>query len=133
MNTVQNFELYAPKLMEKREFFSSGHRACQGCGEVLGLRMIMKALGEDVVVSNATGCMEIISTAYPHTAWETPYIHVAFENAAAVGSGVEAGLKGPASQGQDRRPGCEVRGHRRGRRDRGYRPAVPFRRHGARP
>jgi pyruvate ferredoxin oxidoreductase beta subunit len=100
MNTVQNFELYVPKLVEKRELFSAGHRACQGCGEVLGLRMIMKALGEDVVVSNATGCMEIISTAYPHTAWETPYIHVAFENAAAVGSGVEAGLKALRRKGK---------------------------------
>ncbi|MCX5840309.1 MAG: pyruvate synthase subunit PorB [Deltaproteobacteria bacterium] len=100
MNTVQNFELYTPKLVEKREFFSAGHRACQGCGEVLALRLIMKALGEDVVVSNATGCMEIISTAYPHTAWETPYIHVAFENAAAVGSGVEAGLKALRRKGK---------------------------------
>jgi len=93
MNTVENFEIFAPKLIDKRELFSPGHRACQGCGEVLALRLIMKALGEDTVVSNATGCMEIISTAYPQTAWNVPYIHVAFENAAAVGSGVEAGLK----------------------------------------
>ena len=100
MNTVQNFEIYVPKLVEKREFISSGHRACSGCGEVLGLRLIMKALGEDVVVSNATGCMEIISTAYPTTAWQTPYIHVAFENAAAVGSGVEAGLKALRRKGK---------------------------------
>jgi len=100
MNTVQNFEIFAPKLIEKREFISSGHRACSGCGEVLGLRLIMKALGEDVVVSNATGCMEIISTAYPTTAWQTPYIHVAFENAAAVGSGVEAGLKALRRKGK---------------------------------
>jgi pyruvate ferredoxin oxidoreductase beta subunit len=100
MNTVQNFEIFVPKLVEKREFISSGHRACSGCGEVLGLRLIMKALGEDVVVSNATGCMEIISTAYPTTAWQTPYIHVAFENAAAVGSGVESGLKALRRKGK---------------------------------
>ncbi|MCK7493034.1 MAG: thiamine pyrophosphate-dependent enzyme [Comamonadaceae bacterium] len=53
-----------------------------------------------MVVANATGCMEIISTAYPQTAWEVPYIHVAFENAAAVGSGVEAGLKALRRKGQ---------------------------------
>jgi len=93
MSIVENFDLYAPKLVEKREFFCSGHRACQGCGEVLALRHICKALGDDVVVANATGCMEIISTFYPHTAWEVPWIHVAFENAAAVASGVEAALK----------------------------------------
>jgi pyruvate ferredoxin oxidoreductase beta subunit len=97
---VQNFEIFAPKLVDKREFFSSGHRACQGCGEVLALRLILKALGEDIVVSNATGCMEIISSAYPQTAWEVPYIHVAFENAAAVGSGVEAALKALRRKGK---------------------------------
>jgi pyruvate ferredoxin oxidoreductase beta subunit len=37
--------------------------------------------------------MEIISSPYPQTAWAVPWIHVAFENAAAVASGVEAGLK----------------------------------------
>lgn len=100
MSIVQNFDLYAPKLVEKREFFCSGHRACQGCGEVLALRHICKALGEDVVVANATGCMEIISSFYPHTAWEVPWIHVAFENAAAVGSGVEAALKALSRKGK---------------------------------
>jgi pyruvate ferredoxin oxidoreductase beta subunit len=100
MSTVQNFEIYVPKLLDKREFFSAGHRACQGCGEVLALRLIMKALGDDVVISNATGCMEIISSAYPQTAWEVPYIHVAFENAGAVGSGVEAALKALLRKGK---------------------------------
>jgi len=93
MNTVQNFEIFAPKLVDRKEYFSAGHRACQGCGEVLALRLLLKGLGDDVVVANATGCMEIVSSAYPQTAWLNPYIHVAFENAAAVGSGVEAGLK----------------------------------------
>ena len=100
MNTVQNFEIYAPKLVEREEFFSAGHRACQGCGEVLALRHLLKGLGPDTVVANATGCMEIISSCYPTTAWKTPYIHVAFENAAAVGSGVEAGLKALRRKGK---------------------------------
>jgi len=100
MSTVQNFEIYVPKLLDRREFFSAGHRACQGCGEVLALRLILKALGDDVVISNATGCMEIISSAYPQTAWEVPYIHVAFENAGAVASGVEAALKALRRKGK---------------------------------
>ena len=37
--------------------------------------------------------MEIISTPLPTTNWRLPWIHVAFENAAAVASGVESGLK----------------------------------------
>jgi len=93
MNSVSNFDLYAPRLAGKGEYFSVGHRACQGCGEALAIRLIAKALGEDAVVACATGCMEIVSSMYPSTAWGIPWIHVAFENAAAVGSGVEAGLK----------------------------------------
>ncbi len=99
-NIVQNFEIYVPKLLDREEYFSAGHRACQGCGEALALRLILKALGSDIIVSNATGCMEIISSAYPQTAWEVPYIHVAFENAAAVGSGVEAALKALRRKGK---------------------------------
>jgi len=90
---VENFDLYAPRLVDKEEYFSAGHRACQGCGEALAIRLMCKALGKDTVIINATGCMEVISSLYPTTAWRLPWIHVAFPNAAAVGSGVEAGLK----------------------------------------
>jgi pyruvate ferredoxin oxidoreductase beta subunit len=93
MNIVENFDLYAPRLVDKEEYFSAGHRACQGCGEALAIRMMCKALGSDTVIVNATGCMEVISSFYPTTAWNLPWIHVAFPNAASVGAGVEAGLK----------------------------------------
>ena len=93
MSIVENFDLYAPRLIDNKEYFSPGHRACQGCGEALALRLACKALGGDTIVSCATGCMEIVSSLFPTTAWELPFIHVAFENAAAVASGVEAGLK----------------------------------------
>ncbi|MBW2596630.1 MAG: pyruvate synthase subunit beta [Deltaproteobacteria bacterium] len=86
-------DLYAPRLVDKEEHFSAGHRACQGCGEALAIRLMCKALGKETVIVNATGCMEVISTMYPTTAWNLPWIHVAFPNAAAVGAGVEAGLK----------------------------------------
>ncbi|MBN1380853.1 MAG: pyruvate synthase subunit beta [Deltaproteobacteria bacterium] len=90
---VTDFDLYAPKLVEKEEYFVSGHRACQGCGEALAVRLMTKALGRNAVITCATGCMEIISSNYPFTAWKNPWVHVAFPNAASVGSGVEAGLK----------------------------------------
>lgn len=70
---------------------ASGHRACQGCGEVLALRLLMKALGRDFIAVSATGCMEVCTTPFPQSAWEIPWMHVAFENAAAVASGVDAG------------------------------------------
>jgi len=93
MNIVENFDLYAPRLVDKEEHFCAGHRACQGCGEALAIRLMCKALGKDTVIINATGCMEVISTMYPTTAWNLPWIHVAFPNSASVGAGVEAGLK----------------------------------------
>ena len=100
MNIVENFDLYAPRLINKKELLSAGHRACQGCGEVLGVRLMCKALGENTVIASATGCMEIVTSMFPTTAWEVPWIHVAFENAAAVASGVEAGLKGLRKKGK---------------------------------
>jgi pyruvate ferredoxin oxidoreductase beta subunit len=75
------------------EYVTSGHRACMGCAEVLALRLAMKALGKDTIMAMATGCMEIISTPLPLTCWAFPWIHVAFENTAAVAAGIEAALK----------------------------------------
>ncbi|MBP7763923.1 MAG: pyruvate synthase subunit beta [Syntrophaceae bacterium] len=100
MNIVENFDLFAPRLINKKELFSCGHRACSGCAEVLSVRLMCKALGDNTVVASATGCMEIVSSMFPTTAWRIPWIHVAFENAAAVASGVEAGLKALRKKGK---------------------------------
>ncbi len=84
--------------ISEKEFLAPGHRACAGCGATVGVRLALKALGKNTVAVSATGCLEVITTPYPETAWEIPWIHVAFENAAAVASGVERALK---SQGKD--------------------------------
>ncbi len=100
MNIVENFDLFAPRLINKNELLSSGHRACSGCAEVLAVRLMAKALGQNTVIAGATGCMEIVSSMFPTTAWRVPWIHVAFENTAAVASGVEAGLKALRRKGK---------------------------------
>jgi len=92
--------VYAYKLANRKEYFSPGHRACQGCAEALGVRLVGKALGRDTVVASATGCMEVTSTPLPFTNWNVPWIHVAFENAAAVASGAEAGMKALMRKGR---------------------------------
>ncbi len=74
------------------EYFSSGHRACAGCGEALALRHILKAAGKKTIVAQATGCMEVVSSPYPETAWNIPWVHSAFENVSAVASGIRAAL-----------------------------------------
>ena len=88
---LKSLELYTEHPEE--EFAVSGHRACQGCAEVLAIRLALKAFGRDTIMVMATGCMEIISTPLPTTCWTLPWIHVAFENAAAVASGAESALK----------------------------------------
>src|SRR3989338_5416565 len=73
--------------------FAPGHSGCPGCGPSMALIQICDTLGKDIIIVNATGCMEITSSQYPHTAWRVPYIHSLFENAPAVASGVAAALK----------------------------------------
>jgi pyruvate ferredoxin oxidoreductase beta subunit len=97
---LKDFKKFTPKTLPQEEPLVYGHRACQGCGEVLALRMVAKAIGSPMIAVSATGCMEIISSPYPQTAWAVPWIHVAFENAAAVASGVEAGLKALMAKGR---------------------------------
>jgi pyruvate ferredoxin oxidoreductase beta subunit len=75
------------------DLFSSGHKACAGCGPALTLQAILRATGANVLVTSSTGCMEIVSSQYPQSAWKVPWIHSLFENAAAVASGIEVALK----------------------------------------
>ncbi len=90
---MESLAIYVPRLVTTKEYFAPGHRACMGCGEVLAVRLVCKALGRDVIIANATGCMEIVSSQLPYTSWEVPWIHTLFENAASVASGIEAGIK----------------------------------------
>jgi pyruvate ferredoxin oxidoreductase beta subunit len=67
-----------------------GHSLCQGCGIPVVVRTVLSTIKRPTVVVNATGCLEVATTRYPTTAWNVPWLHVAFENAAAVASGVES-------------------------------------------
>ncbi len=73
--------------------FSSGHATCAGCGIPAIVRTVLGATDEQVIVSNATGCLEVTTTIYPATAWKVPYIHSVFGNAAATAAGIDAAIK----------------------------------------
>ncbi|OGP87211.1 MAG: pyruvate ferredoxin oxidoreductase [Deltaproteobacteria bacterium RBG_16_48_10] len=90
---TEKLDVFAVRTLTQREYFAPGHRACQGCAEALAVRLVAKALGRNAIVAAATGCMEIVSSPFPFTSWRVPWFHVAFENAAAVASGIESGLK----------------------------------------
>ncbi len=70
-----------------------GHATCAGCGIPAIVRTVLGATDEPVVVVNATGCLEVTSTLYPYSAWKVPWIHNAFENAAATAAGVDGAVK----------------------------------------
>lgn len=81
------------KDVPREEFFVSGHRLCQGCPEGMIARWVTKVTGKDCIIVSPTGCLEVSTSLFPETAWMVPWIHVAFENAAAVAAGIEAALK----------------------------------------
>ncbi len=82
------------------ERLSSGHRLCAGCGASIVVRQVLMGTKDPVVVAAATGCLEVGTSIYPYTAWEVPFIHNAFENAAATISGVETAYRALKKQGK---------------------------------
>ncbi|MFA5926439.1 MAG: thiamine pyrophosphate-dependent enzyme [Parcubacteria group bacterium] len=80
--------------------FAPGHATCAGCGIPAIVRTVLSATDDPVVVVNATGCLEVTSTLYPYSSWKVPYIHNAFENAAATASGVETAYRALMKRGE---------------------------------
>jgi pyruvate ferredoxin oxidoreductase beta subunit len=83
--------------LDRSNAITSGHRACQGCGEALGARYAidaaMRATSGQLVAVNATGCLEVFTTPYPETSWQLPWLHSLFGNAPAVATGVAAAFR----------------------------------------
>ncbi len=99
----------APKVPPLRQLskfrgkIAPGHRLCAGCvaGTIMRLMfMAAETAGYELVIANATGCVEVCTSVYPYTSWETSWIHSAFENAAATISGVEAAYKALKKKGR---------------------------------
>jgi len=78
------------ELAARKDPLTGGHRACAGCGAPIIVRQILMASKDPVVVTCATGCLEVVTTIFPYTAWTVPFLHNAFENSAATCSGIEA-------------------------------------------
>ena len=90
----QNVKETIKKTMNKnKQFISPGHNACAGCGQLSAVQAVMRGITKDTIIANATGCLEVTTTAYPESAWGLPWIHSLFENASAVASGISAALK----------------------------------------
>ena len=81
------------------ERFEGGHRLCPGCSHSIIVREMINATDDEIVVSTATGCLEVCTAIYPYTAWDVSWIHIGFENAAASISGAEAMHKARKAKG----------------------------------
>lgn len=68
------------------------HTACLGCAQIVAARLAIDQLGPNTIVVNSTGCLEVTTTTYPNSAWQVPWLHSTFANAAPVGSGIVAAL-----------------------------------------
>ncbi len=81
------------ELTKKVNPLTQGHRMCPGCGAPTAVRQALMGVDDPVVVVSATGCMEVSTTVYPYSAWRVPFMHIAFENAGAGISGIEAAYR----------------------------------------
>jgi pyruvate ferredoxin oxidoreductase beta subunit len=88
------------ELAKGKDRFVHGHRMCAGCGAPIIVKQVLMATDYPIIASNATGCLEVSTCIQQYTAWKIPWIHSAFENAAATISGVEAMYKSLVKQGK---------------------------------
>ena len=96
---MPNMKVLAER-QEAQVRFTSGHSLCAGCAEPMIVRTVLNSIEDPVVVANATGCLEVATSRYPTTAWNVPWIHSAFENAAATIAGVEAAYRALRRRGK---------------------------------
>ena len=88
------------ELSKRPKVLTGGHRLCAGCGASIGIRQVLLGTEDPVVVGCATGCVEVATTIYPYTAWNSPFIHNAFENVAATISGAETAYRALKKKGK---------------------------------
>lgn len=87
-------------LAKREDRLTGGHRMCPGCGAPIIVRQVLLTIKEPVVVTCATGCLEVSTTIFPYSAWKVPFIHSAFENASATMSGVVAAYNALKKKGK---------------------------------
>ncbi|MEM4245654.1 MAG: thiamine pyrophosphate-dependent enzyme [Candidatus Thermoplasmatota archaeon] len=83
----------AIKDMPIEECMLAGNAACPGCPATMALRVVLKALGKNTIMTVPACCTAVIESLYPDTSFDIPVMNIAFEAAAAAASGIEAALR----------------------------------------
>lgn len=82
------------------EFYTSGHRTCQGCESALVMREFAKAAGPRTIVTGSTGCMYVANTSYLTTPWIVPWMHTQLGASGASAVGNAAALRALMRKGK---------------------------------
>jgi len=89
--------------------FEGAHLLCPGCAHSIIVRELLNCTDDNLVIANATGCLEVCTAVYPHTSWDASWIHIGFENAATAASGAEAMYKTLKRKGRLKNPDKPVK------------------------
>lgn len=79
------------KDLPAEEFLSPGSPLCAGCGGLATLRLMHKAMGGNVVVVNAAGCMTLMAI-YPHTPLRSSWLYTTMGSPSAGAQGIRDAL-----------------------------------------
>ncbi len=88
------------KKIPPEEYYSSGHRTCQGCESALAMRLMVKAAGPRTIVLGSTGCMYVANTTYYTTPWVVPWMHTQLGSSGSAATGTVAGLRALMRKGK---------------------------------
>lgn len=88
------------KLLPIEEYYTSGHRTCQGCESALVMRYMAKVAGPRTIVTGTTGCMYVANTSYNSTPWVVPWAHTQLGAAGSSALGTAAGLEALMRKGK---------------------------------
>jgi pyruvate ferredoxin oxidoreductase beta subunit len=88
------------KKVPHEEYFTSGHRTCQGCESAQVMKLMAKAAGPRTIVLGATGCMYVANTTYYSTPWAIPWMHTQLGSAGSAATGTAAGLRALMRKGK---------------------------------
>src|ERR671923_426436 len=82
------------------EFYTSGHRTCQGCESATTMRGFIKASGPRTIVTGSTGCMYVANTSYMTTPWIVPWMHTQLGAGGSSAIGTAAGVRALMRKGR---------------------------------
>ncbi|NPA74351.1 MAG: pyruvate ferredoxin oxidoreductase, partial [Epsilonproteobacteria bacterium] len=103
--TIKNLKQFSTS----NDRFEGAHLLCPGCAHSIIVRELLNCTDDNLVISNATGCLEVSTAVYPHTSWDASWIHIGFENAATAVTGAEAMYKALKRKGKLKDPDKPVK------------------------